>query len=547
MPCVPYNMQVLGERDLELHDDEYEMASSLSNAFGFDDGDANRRDLWSGDLWSEGSSDESQRHAQPSPVNGDSSFVVEDLTVSQPGYCGVPNPNSFSLYPSRNKWLKKNLTYRFVNYPSGMSRERAEDALAEAFDLWRSVSTLTFQMLREGEADIMISFERRYHGDEFPFDGPHGVLAHAYEPSPGLGGDLHFDDEEQWSVGLIGYNLRVVAAHELGHALGLQHSNERGSIMNPSYQVWIHPYLSEDDKAGIRALYGTGPLPRSLSVEAPRQLSENEFTPHDDNTRPDRVHEIASDGHDQRARNAPHGALLDHTHHDEPTTASDTPDEAHALAVSCSSSSSGGTDSPLPMDSLAGAPRLCGGNLRVDAASFIHRQLYIFQGEYFWRVSSSLTGAGLPGLVSSHWPGAPNRIDALYANARNHTLVFFSGERVWALRGFEVDTGSPRDLHSLGLPPGTLKVDAAVPGRDHTLLFAGRQYWSYNEVTKRMDAGFPRELHEDWPGIPTDLDAAVTKNEFTFFIKGQQVFRMWTRPRRLDKVMNLTSWLGCGD
>nr|XP_032810425.1 stromelysin-2-like [Petromyzon marinus] len=204
MPCVPYNMQVLGERDLELHDDEYEMASSLSNAFGFDDGDANRRDLWSGDLWSEGSSDESQRHAQPSPVNGDSSFVVEDLTVSQPGYCGVPNPNSFSLYPSRNKWLKKNLTYRFVNYPSGMSRERAEDALAEAFDLWRSVSTLTFQMLREGEADIMISFERRYHGDEFPFDGPHGVLAHAYEPSPGLGGDLHFDDEEQWSVGLIG-------------------------------------------------------------------------------------------------------------------------------------------------------------------------------------------------------------------------------------------------------------------------------------------------------------------------------------------------------
>uniref|UniRef100_S4RJC9 Peptidase metallopeptidase domain-containing protein n=1 Tax=Petromyzon marinus TaxID=7757 RepID=S4RJC9_PETMA len=384
----------------------------------------------------------------------------EDLTVSQPGYCGVPNPNSFSLYPSRNKWLKKNLTYRFVNYPSGMSRERAEDALAEAFDLWRSVSTLTFQMLREGEADIMISFERRYHGDEFPFDGPHGVLAHAYEPSPGLGGDLHFDDEEQWSVGLIGYNLRVVAAHELGHALGLQHSNERGSIMNPSYQVWIHPYLSEDDKAGIRALYGTVKLKQC----------------------------------------------------------------------------------PVPC-----APRLCGGNLRVDAASFIHRQLYIFQGEYFWRVSSSLTGAGLPGLVSSHWPGAPNRIDALYANARNHTLVFFSGERVWALRGFEVDTGSPRDLHSLGLPPGTLKVDAAVPGRDHTLLFTGRQYWSYNEVTKRMDAGFPRELHEDWPGIPTDLDAAVTKNEFTFFIKGQQVFRMWTRPRRLDKVMNLTSWLGCGD
>jgi predicted Zn-dependent protease len=159
-----------------------------------------------------------------------------------------------------SKWNKTNLTYYIYNTSTHLTAAQRESVIQTAFNTWQNVSFLSFtQVSNPSNADIKLKWATGNHGDgaNNAFDGSGGVLAHAFAPPPGGGtysGEVHFDDAENWTMDQSGYNLLSVAIHEIGHALGIAHSDVPGSIMNPNYTGLTA--LAVDDIEAIWSLYG---------------------------------------------------------------------------------------------------------------------------------------------------------------------------------------------------------------------------------------------------------------------------------------------------
>ncbi|XP_068191740.1 stromelysin-3-like [Antennarius striatus] len=157
-------------------------------------------------------------------------------------------------------WEKTDLTYKIVRFPWQMSEGGVRRVLQEALGVWSAVTPLRFREVTTEKADFMVDFSRYWHGDSLPFDGPGGILAHAFFPRTHRQGEVHFDYDEDWTMGNnVGTDLLQVAAHEFGHVLGLKHSFEPDSVMSPFYSDSYPLQLSEDDKRGIQYLYGPPP------------------------------------------------------------------------------------------------------------------------------------------------------------------------------------------------------------------------------------------------------------------------------------------------
>uniref|UniRef100_UPI00398E3A53 collagenase 3-like n=1 Tax=Pristiophorus japonicus TaxID=55135 RepID=UPI00398E3A53 len=194
-------------------------------------------------------------------VNG----IVE--TTNRPR-CGVVDSRDFTVISNVEPFAQKDLTYRVNQYTRNLSQAIVDDVFKQALKLWSDVTPLTFTK-SESTADIEITFVSGEHGDGGEFDGPSGTLAHAFGPGPGLGGDAHFDEDETWTTDSTGINLFLVAAHEFGHSLGLDHSDDENALMFPFYTyVETDGYtLPNDDVQGIQSLYA----PSQPPTQAPNQ------------------------------------------------------------------------------------------------------------------------------------------------------------------------------------------------------------------------------------------------------------------------------------
>ncbi|KAM8822177.1 matrix metallopeptidase 23bb [Synchiropus picturatus] len=174
----------------------------------------------------------------------------------------------YTVNPVGHKWTRSNLTYRISRFPNTLSVADTRKAFVIAFSKWSDVSPLTFTEVTDGHVDISIGFFTFNHSDCWAsplhpcFDGLNGELAHAFLPPRG---EIHFDNHEFWILGKSRFSWRrgvwlndlvQVAAHEIGHVLGLWHSADPRALMHPNATYTGQRDLAQDDVWGIQRLYG---------------------------------------------------------------------------------------------------------------------------------------------------------------------------------------------------------------------------------------------------------------------------------------------------
>ena len=128
------------------------------------------------------------------------------------------------------------LTYYIGEGPSYLTDSQVESAVETALDAWAEVVDVTFTQTNIPNQRDSIDFSFRR------IDGAGGTLAQAYLPDDVnrsiIAGDVQFDTSERWelgnSQGRSAFDLVLVAVHEVGHALGIEHSHVGSSVMAPS-------------------------------------------------------------------------------------------------------------------------------------------------------------------------------------------------------------------------------------------------------------------------------------------------------------------------
>ena len=361
--------------------------------------------------------------------------------------------------------------------------------------MWEEATNLKFIEKDSGKVHIEISFVEGEHGDGDPFDGPGGTLGHAYFPQ--FGGDVHLDDTEYWTINSFkGTNLLQTLTHELGHSLGLSHSEVEDAMMAPFYRGWdpdmkLHP----DDIAAIRVLYG------EKVVETTTDPSSTFFT----------------------------GSF---------PTGSDTTGTGTDMPVTSRNYDNTSICSDPYIDSI----------VRIqDGTSFI------FRGGLYWKLTSSSIASGYPRRIVDDWEGLQDDLDAAFTWRASESTYFFNGDKYWKFKNLVPFPNYPRLIKN-GFPGVPNNVDAAFVwgGNNKIYFFKGSKYWKFDPERKphvRTDR-YPKNI-SGWD-VPNNIEGALQyANGKTYFFKQGLYWRFNDQQFTVDTASpqfprdTAEWWFGC--
>ena len=336
--------------------------------------------------------------------------------------CGVADITDPSFQEIPRRWPKTHLTwdFRLANADTLWVAKRA-------FDLWAANSSLTFTRSTQ-DPDILISFRSRdnanaarsINGDicPWPLDGPGTVLAHAYGPSGDFYdvAEVHMDSEEPWYISVDEnpsntLSLLTTLTHEIGHSLGLKHSQSNDSIMFAFMMQHKFPIeLQMEDILAIQSLYGV--------VETYTRRPDSTTTT-------------------------------------TPATTSTTTKSTTTTTTTTTSPATSTPTTDVARPNYTSHVDLCDLQ-RLDVALILNRRMYIAYRRDLWSISLSEKIYSDPLQLTDYVKFLPTHFQRLSAAYQRPSgdLLLFVGDSIYMIDNlsFTLRSGWPKSLKDIGLP-----------------------------------------------------------------------------------------------
>ncbi|CAJ0586630.1 unnamed protein product, partial [Mesorhabditis spiculigera] len=340
-------------------------------------------------------------------------------------------------------WKKKVLTWSIQGNPANMDAKEAHAAVAEAFQTWEGVADFRFVQQQDqlgGQSDILVAFEP-LRNKQHPT-----VISRSGGPAPSK---ITLDSTQRWGHKFLvpgDLPLLRVVTHSIGHSLGLQHTPELDSLMNPlfkSYQLFSKlEHIPTEDNVSLRKLYVPDVPEASVAPEIP-------------------------------VTEGPAGPV----------------DEGLSIPVT---SQTHGDDRNCPQ--------------HVDSVTSVSDSVwYFFRGYNVWQVKNQQF-VGEPVRIKELFPGGPDFVNATVTS--NGLTVLFADRNLYGYEydagRFVKAQGFPRELHERVL----FFPQAAFPlTNGSVVLLSGNVFATYDVVANQPH--ILNDKNRMFPNLPEDVRSGI--------------------------------------